>query len=355
MKRVAVMIILFFLTVQPAWAEDTVLRIPGMDELLDYGESYQVTANGGLDGGISGLLQQASDMMAGLLKQGFSIAVRLLVVVVVCAFAQGAVEAGAELLPVTRMAGALAITALSVGEVGGMVSLGRETIRQMDDFSQLLLPVMATVTAATGNISSAAVRQGATMLFSTLLIQLIDRLLLPLVYAYVAACCGYAALGNEGLKRVAGLIKGVVNGTLTVFLLIYVAYLSISGAIAGTTDAAVVKAAKLAMSRAIPVVGGILSDAAETVLAGAGLLKGTVGVVGLIVVLTICLAPFLHLAVHYLTYKLTAALAGTVADVKLTGLIEDISSAFGLVLGMTGSCALILLISMVSGIAAVLS
>ena len=46
-------------------------------------------------------------------------------------------------------------------------------------------------------------------------------------------------------------------------------YLTASGAIAGSADAAAVKAAKMTISRAIPVVGGILSDAAETVLAGA--------------------------------------------------------------------------------------
>lgn len=69
-------------------------------------------------------------------------------------------------------------------------------------------------------------------------------------------------------------------------------YLTASGAIAGSADAAAVKAAKMTISRAIPVVGGILSDAAETVLAGAGVLRGTVGVVGMLVVLAICLTPF---------------------------------------------------------------
>ena len=58
-------------------------------------------------------------------------------------------------------------------------------------------------------------------------------------------------------------------------LLAFVGYLTASGAIAGSVDAAAVKTAKLAISRAIPVVGGILADASETVLAGAGGLRGT--------------------------------------------------------------------------------
>ena len=100
----------------------------------------------------------------------------------------------------------------------------------------------------------------------------------------------------------------------------------------------------------VPVVGGILSDAAETVLAGAGVLKNAVGVFGMLTILSICLVPFLQLGIHYLTYKLTGALAATVADGRVAGLIDQIGSAFGLVLGMTGASALLLLVSMVSAV-----
>ena len=38
-------------------------------------------------------------------------------------------------------------------------------------------------------------------------------------------------------------------------------------------------------------------------LAGAGALRGTVGLVGLLVVLAVCITPFLRLALQYLVYK----------------------------------------------------
>jgi len=106
------------------------------------------------------------------------------------------------------------------------------------------------------------------------------------------------------------------------------------------------------MSSLVPVVGGILSDAAETVLAGAGILKNAVGVFGMLAVLCMCVAPFLQLGIHYLTYKVTSALSATVSSGRVAGLIDQIGGAFGLVLGMTGASALLLLISMVSAITA---
>ena len=96
-----------------------------------------------------------------------------------------------------------------------------------------------------------------------------------------------------------------------------------------------------------------MADASESVLAGAGALKGTVGAAGLVVVLAICLTPFLRLAVQYIVYRGAAALCATIAQPKLSGLIDAIGAAFGLVLGMTGAGALILLVSLVSTVKAV--
>ena len=200
---------------------------------------------------------------------------------------------------------------------------------------------------------AAAARQMATMLFSTVLMSLITKLLLPLVYGYIAACVAHAAVGNEGLKRIAGVLKWTVTSILTVLLLVFVGYLTVSGVIAGTADAVAVKAAKFTVSSMVPVVGGILSDAAETVLAGAGILKNAVGVFGMLVILSMCVVPFLQLGIHYLAYKLTAALAATVADGRTSGLIDGLGGAFGLILGMTGASAMLLLVSMVSAVSMV--
>lgn len=253
------------------------------------------------------------------------------------------------------MAGALAVTGLSVGEVGTMIYLGQETIARITAFSGGLLPVMTLLTVATGGVSAGVARQGATVLFASLLIRVIDTILIPLIYAYMATCCAEAAVGNHGLKKVADLIKSTVIGSITTLLILFVTYLTVSGTIAGSADLVAVRTTKIALTRVVPVVGGILSDAAETVLVGAGMLRGTVGVAGMLAAISICLLPFMELSIHYLTYRITAALAGTVANPRLTNLIEGLSSAFGLILGMTGACALLLLISIVSAISAVVS
>ena len=352
MKGIWIMLILTALCVVPCSGAETV-PVPGLDELWSQAGDYGVEEGTDLDDGMSNLFSDALDQLGELGRKSVAAGLKLLAVVLLCALAEGA--AGQEKrdgLQAVELAGALAITALTMTDMAAMIGLGRETIGKMEVFSQSLLPVMAVLTAATGNVTGAAVRQGATVLFSQLLIWILDKLVIPLVYGYVAVSCAYAAVDNPGLGKLAGLLKGAATFLLTGLLVVFVGYLTATGAVAGSVDASAVKAAKLAISRAIPVVGGILADASETVLAGAGALKGTVGVVGMLVVLAICLTPFLQLALQYLVYKGAAVLCATVAQPRLSRLIDAIGGAFGIVLGMTGAGALVLLVSIVSALTA---
>ena len=351
-RRVVIFLFAAALCVFPSFGAD--FQVSGLDELLGQAEDYGVTAEDGLEEGVSNLFSDAADQAGELLRSSLSTGLKLMAVVLLCALAQNARPEGrAEGLSAVQIAGALSITALTMTDMSAMIGLGRETLGRMESFSSLLLPVMAVLTAATGGVTAAAARQGVTVLFSQMLMLTMDRLLIPMVYAYVALSCAHAALGNPGLQRLAALIKSAAAFLLTAMLLAFVGYLTASGAIAGSVDAAAVKAAKLAISRVIPVVGGILADASESVLAGAGVLRGTVGAVGLVTVLAICLTPFLRLGLQYLVYKVTGALCAAVAQPGLCRLIDAIGSAFGLVLGMTGAGALILPVSLVSAVGAV--
>lgn len=327
----------------------------GLDTLQQAAEEYvpdiDWTENINLEDGLSKLLETGTDALNGVLKKAVRSGVLLLIIVLLTGLADSSSALGSEkTIRAVPIAAVLAITAVSVTDVNTLIGLGREVIENMELFSKVLLPTITTAIAASGSPGGAAARQLAVMLFSDVLVSLINRLLLPLVYVYIAACTACAAVGNEGLKRIASTLKWVITSILTAVLLAFVGYLSISGAIAGTTDAVTIKAAKFTMSNMVPVVGGILSDAAETVLAGAGILKNTVGVIGMLVVIGMCLLPFMQLGIHYLVYKITATLAATVSDSRITNLIDGIGGAFGMILGMAGACATVLLISMVSAI-----
>lgn len=324
-----------------------------IDELEDAahraggGAEYGVS----LEDGLNDLLELGMDSAGGMIRSALKSGVLLMAVILLCGFGESVYgTVGKGNLPVIPIAGALAVTVVAVADVDSMLGLGRSTIESMTSFANVLLPTVAAITAATGAVTGAAVRQMAAVLFSDLLVNLISGLLIPLLYAYLASAVAFAAMGNEGLKRIGALMKWAATTLLTTVMLAFVGYLTLSGVIAGSADAMTIKAAKFAISGTIPVVGGILSDAAETILASAGVLRGTVGVFGTVTILGICLLPVLRMAVHYLMYKLVAALSATVGAGRVTGLIDQIGGAFGLMLGMTGASCLLLLVALVSSV-----
>lgn len=333
----------------PAAAAETALDLSPLEEAAgEFGPELDWELGVDWDKGLEDLLDTGTSQVFGILKRAIRSGVLLLVIVLLCTLADGTAALGDGGFPAANMVGMMAVCAISVSDVHSLMGLGREAIGHLGNFADLLLPTLAAAAAAGGTPASAAARQMATVLFSDLLIQLISRVLIPLTYLYVAACAAHAAIGNTGLKRIAKTLKGIITGCLTTMLLVFVGYLSVSGVIAGAADAVSVKTAKLAISGMVPVVGGVLSDAAETVLASAAILRNAIGVFGALVILGVCLTPFLQMGIHYLVYKLAATLSGTISEGKVTELIDNIGGAFAMELGMVASCGLLLLFGVIS-------
>ncbi len=327
--------------------------MPDSAEELLRGEDFSGTD--GFTGGVASLLEKVSGQFGTILHQRIRGVASVLLVVILC----GAVEGfrvgtdGGKTALFLPMAGGLSVALLTAGSLDSLIGLGAETIGDLDTFSKALLPTLAAAMAASGQVSAAAFQQVTTVFLVDLLIDLIDGLLMPLVYLYIGVLTASACLSEGRLAALADGLKKAVTWLLTTALLVFTVYLSVARVIAGSADGATVKVAKAAVSSVVPVVGSIIAEASETVLIGAGVLKNTIGVFGMMAILAACAYPFLQLGIQYLLYKLTAFLAAAVGAPGLCKLIDGLGGAFGLVLGMTGSCAVLLLVSVLSSVAAV--
>lgn len=248
---------------------------------------------------------------------------------------------------IVEFAGAIAIGTLLLRQTDTLIRLGSDTVTQLSEYGKLLLPVMTAALAAQGGGTSSAALYAGTAAFDTVLSAAVSNLLLPLVYMYLALSVAGSALGEDMLKKLRELIKGFTTWCLKTVLYIFTGYMGITGVVSGTTDAAALKATKLTISGMVPVVGGILSDASEAVIVGAGVVKNAAGVYGMLAICAIWITPFLRIGIQYLMLKLTAALCGMFGGKQITGLIQDFSGAMGLLLGMTGTVCVLLLVSMV--------
>ena len=319
---------------------------------MDFAELYGAfEANELPDGsGFFGLLSQAAELFPGSLGEGLRAAMAIVAVAALCAVAGSVAEGVAP--RAAQLAGVLAVAALTVTGLNSLMGAGREAAGQMNTYSKALLPTLAAASAAAGKPASALFRQTGTLLASDLLLTLYDRLLFPLLYVYAALVTFNAALPHDMVKRIAGLVKWAVSGLLTASLVLFTAYLTVGGAISGSADAVSVKTAKTALGGFVPVVGGIIADASETLLLGAAVIKNAVGIAGLAAVLGVALGPCLALAARVLCVKLAAALAGTLGGEGLAGYIDSLAGLYSMMLGLVSASAFLLVISIVSAILA---
>lgn len=248
---------------------------------------------------------------------------------------------------VLDLVGCVTIGCVLIGKTGGLIHCAQQTISELSEYAKLLLPVMATATAAQGGITSSAALYAGTTVFDAVLCALISTALVPMIYAFLALSIGNAALKNGPLERLQGFSKWAITWVLKAILYIFTGYITITGVISGSTDQSVLKAARLTISGTVPVVGGILSDASEAVLAGAGIVKNTVGVTGLVVLAAIAAGPFLKIGIQYLLLKLTAGISSVIGGKQSAKLTEAMAEAMGLLLAMTGTECFMLFFSMV--------
>lgn len=294
--------------------------------------------------GFQELLQNVLFHLQPGLREGLRVSVSLVAAVMMVSLLRtcsGRVSSLAELSGTVAIAGILLFSANS------MITLGADTVREMSEYGKLLFPVLTTAAAAQGSVTASAALYAGTVALDAVIGSLIAHLLVPMVYLFLALATANSALEEDMLKKMRDLIKTSMSWCLKTVLTVFTTYMSITGVVSGTTDAAALKATKITISSVVPVVGGILSDASEAVLVSAGLAKNAAGIYGILAILAIFLEPFSRIGIQYLILKATASVCGIFGSKRMMGLIEDFSTAMGLLLGMTGAVCLLLLISTV--------
>ena len=248
---------------------------------------------------------------------------------------------------VVELTGVIAIAVTLLKPAALLIRIGTQTIQELSHYGKLLLPVMTSALAAQGaSITSAALYTGTAM-FDALLSSIISSVIIPLIYLFLCLSVAGNAFATPLLDKMKSFLKWIMTWCLKLVLYVFSAYIGITGVINGSADAVAIKATKLAISGAVPVIGNILSDASETILISAGIMKNAAGVYGLWVLIAIWINPFFEIGIQYLLLKITGGICDIFGVNRCVKLIHDFSGAMGIILAATGVVCLLLMISVV--------
>lgn len=293
------------------------------------------------------LFRNARADAGGALRDTLRSLLKIFLIAVLCGCANGFAQ---EHRQVVTMGGALAVAVVLFQDFRSVLHAVLAAIEQVGVLAAGMFPVMAAALTLTGAAGTAAATQTAGMFAFDLVIRMIEKLLVPAVCAYLAVLTVNAAAGGDLLASLGGLIRWAVTGVLKLVLTLFITFLTLGSSVSGSVDQFSLKAARFAVSGSVPVVGGIISDAAESMLSGAVLVKNAVGVLGMLCVAAVCVVPFLKAGAAYLAFKAGAAVMSPVCGKELGSMLSGIGEGIGLLLGMLGACCAILFFEMVLAI-----
>jgi len=280
------------------------------------------------------------------LRDNLSFGATLITIALLCALG-GSLCSSKGISEYIEISGCCGAAMIMLKGVDGIVSQTVESMFRLSDYSKAALPVIFTAAAAGGALTSAGAKFAAVSLALDVLMSIAQKLVVPLVYAYLAVTVANGVFPNSLMAAAARFTKWAATIIMTGMTI------SFTGVITSSTDAAAVKTMRTVISTVLPVVGGMISDASGAVLAAAGVIRSCAGAFGLITVCILCAGPFAVLSVKMLILKAAAAVTDSMQSPRLSALFSGVGSAMGLLLGLLGCCGIMLFISMMAGMKAV--
>lgn len=362
MKKLWRVIILALLMSQifiiPCYAEvsvDALADMAGAQEVEDAipDDAKQISGGLGKDGtydaqsALSRLWERVVNTAADELQTNLKSAAAL-VAIALCSALAGSFTKNSTIRDYICIAGVCAAAGMLIGSVDGLVELTSKTLSRMSDYSRAALPAVFTAAAACGAVVSASARYAAVSIAIDVLMSMAQSVVITLTYTYLALSLSNNLFDNAVLKTCQRFSKWLATTFMTVFTILFSGYIGLTGIVTSGVDAVAARTARTVISTALPVVGGIISDAAATVLSAAGMIKNSTGALSLVAVAALCAQPFVVLSVKLLLFRAAATMCDMVPNEKLAAFINDVGTALSLLLGLVGCCAIMLFISFTS-------
>lgn len=236
------------------------------------------------------------------------------------------------------------IVTLIMTNFSQVITMIKESVQNLVGFIDMLIPILLTLIITTGNIVSAGMLQPILLFIITFIGNFINNIILPLVLVSTALGIVSKISDRIQIDKLSKFFKSSVVWILGVVLTLFVGVVSLEGNLSSSVDGVTAKTAKAAVSSFIPVVGKILGDAVDTVIGCSSILKNAIGIIGVVVVIGICIAPIIKLTILMAVYYLGAALCQPIADSKIISLLEQIGDTFKILLAILCSVSVMLII-----------
>ena len=310
------------------WYADVWGAIDGKtkDLLSDIGITPYV-ADSLMEVNVKNVFSVISGIFKGEITKPLTTAFLVLAMLLAVAFFSSLLQDG-KLKELAGNIGTLAIIFLILGRVSPMITSCVSAIEVSKDFMLTLIPVLTAVVAFSGNPTLAL--SFNTVVFS--FAQSISVLYANLIPSFSAVGCAFSASTAINpmmkLSKLAQLVFKAAAFIMAFISGIFVAVLSVRGVIAGAADTVTIRGLRFLIGNSVPVVGSAIADAFNSVIAGVGLIKNTIGVIGIAAMVFINLPVLCEIVVWKFALYILGIFCDILSEDNINSFLSSLNSVF---------------------------
>ncbi len=239
----------------------------------------------------------------------------------------------------------MSVMYLTVSFTGEIFSECCSALLVTKDFMLVLIPVFGGAVTATGNPSLALSFNSVVFAFAEAVAIAFEGIVPSLSSLLTCIYCANAINPFMRLDSLCRVILKAVSLFMAFTAGIFVAVLSIRGVISGAADSVTIRGLRFLIGNSVPVVGSAIGEALNSVVAGLGLIKNTVGMLGIVGVIAINLPALINI----LVWKGMLYVVSVTADIadcsEIKGFTCDLSGVLSLITGAVCFVSFVFIIS----------
>lgn len=226
--------------------------------------------------------------------------------------------------------GAVALT-LIVGYFSSVLADAVRFVASVKTQINAVSPVLITLMTAAGATASAGVYTPSIAILGGGMTNCVTYLALPaLLMSLVFDIIGSVSSAVK-LDKTADFFRSACKWFLGTAFFLFVTVMGVSGLTASVRDGISIRAARFAVSKYVPIIGGYLSQGFDFLMAGNILIKNALGSSAIVLIVLGVAPTVMRLAVFTLTLKLTAALAEPMGGDRFCGILTSISKSSSMI------------------------
>lgn len=234
----------------------------------------------------------------------------------------------------------LVLISIALNSFSLAVNAGKESIDAMTSFLYGIMPVLFSLLAAMGNMTSVLLIQPTMVMMLSFSTFMIKTVVFPLIYFMAVLNIVSQISPHFKVTRLAGLFKDVSMGLFGIVMTVFVGFLGMQGLAGSVANGLTLKAAKFATGAFIPVVGRSLADAMDTVIGTSLILKNGIGIVGVIGIFLLCIIPGIKIIAISLIYRVVAAVLQPFGENQLSEALHSLANSLLLIFAAVAAVGL---------------